>query len=253
MSYLVNKIKKRVKSIFLYDYFFSKKEERKATRIIYAVGDSHTSVFTGLGLKEYQYMQPEWPDEGINTINHFKAYRLGAVTAYNSFNKIGTIKKILDFKSTNFDKKNDILLMCFGEIDVRAHIQKQARLKNITVEQSIDCCVKRYHQTIKAVKNLGCNVAVWGVIASTPLDKISKDIPVIGNCIERNEITRIFNRKIADVCQMFDIPFFSIFEHMIDEKGFTIDNFLMDGFHLSQTAIPIINNILSPIIKFKND
>ena len=88
---ILNNFKKQ----YLFDLFFVPKEKRHANSIIFCIGDSHTSVFSGSGTKANQIMQPVWPEKASNKIRFLRSYRIGPATAYQSIKKINK-NEILD-------------------------------------------------------------------------------------------------------------------------------------------------------------
>ena len=66
INHLLKKLRKEFKSLFIIDWIFSERDIRETDKIIHVIGDSHTSFFSGLGTKDNQIMQPEWPERSIN-------------------------------------------------------------------------------------------------------------------------------------------------------------------------------------------
>jgi hypothetical protein len=127
--------------------------------MIHCIGDSHSAVFSGK-----EEMQPVWPERSDDITPYFRSYRIGPALAYNLFNKIPIIDEIV---SSLVDKENDTIVFCFGEVDIRAHLIKQAmEQKDKSIGQVIEECVGRYFEVIKFYKDQGYNVAIWAPIAS---------------------------------------------------------------------------------------
>lgn len=213
------------------------------SEIIYCIGDSHASFFSGRN-----NIQPAYPELSVNTIPSFKSYRLGAILAYSLCNFGSTTKgreKILKLLLT-LPKKSNILL-CFGEIDCRVHLIKQAIKQNKNLEEVITECVRRYFSFILEIKK-DYKIIVWGVIPSTPSEKIiDTRYPHIGSCLERNYVTKIFNEKLKEFSLESGVKFVSIFEQLLLKNGRTNGEFYIDNVHLSQKAMPIV------IKQFQND
>ncbi len=205
--------------------------------MIHCIGDSHSSVFSG-----EEKMQDVWPERSNDTIDFFRSYRIGPATAYNLSTKIYIIDDILS--QSGFSKEKDIVLLCFGEVDVRAHLIKQANLQNKTFLEVCEECVDNYMNGIEELKNKGLNIAVWGVIASFNESVKNYTGPSFGTNLERNEVTKIFNDLLKNRLKHLDIPFVSIFEEMLNADGTTNPEYLDDWegchIHLNQKAMPII-------------
>lgn len=202
--------------------------------MIHCIGDSHASVFSN-----EEVMQPVWPMRSNDKSKYFRSYRIGPATAYQLENKISTIMDIIK----NVVKKDDKILFCFGEVDIRAHLIKQSIEQQKDIERIVDECVNRYTNTILYFKNLGYNVMVWGPIASWCNSKPYGG-PSYGTNLERNNVTRLFNENVKNFCDKNDIDFITVFYDMLLENGETNPDSLDDWdgahIHLSQRMFPII-------------
>ena len=130
--------------------------------IIYCIGDSHASFFSGT-----DQMQPIYPEAGKNLIPLFRSYRLGPVLAY-SLPKLETRsqgrEKLLALLS-EIPVGSRIMLL-FGEIDCRVHLLKQAEQRSESLEKVVKECVDRYFSVVKEIKDKGYQVMLFGVIPS---------------------------------------------------------------------------------------
>lgn len=212
---------------------------------IYCIGDSHASFFAGSDT-----IQPEWPQSSDNRIPFFRAIRTGAVLAYNlaSFgSKSGgreILVALLDKQvPTPQDKvpEGSLVMLSYGEIDCRCHVIPQVEKQNRSIESVIDDVSERYCQVIGDVRAWGHRPLVWNAIASSPKSRGgTKAFPIIGKCEERNRITRCFNQRVASFCKKEGVPFVDIFDHLVDDRGLTRPELLMDDIHLSQKAMPFV-------------
>jgi len=131
------------------------------------------------------------------------------------------------------------ILMCFGEIDCRVHLLKQSLDQKRKIEYVVDECVERYFNVIKNVKN-NFNVMIWAVVPSTPSEKvIDARFPHFGTNIERNYVTKIFNKKLENLCMKNNITYITLFNKLINIDGTTNKKYFGDNVHLSQNAMPI--------------
>ena len=203
--------------------------------MIHCIGDSHSSVFSGK-----EEIQPIWPHRSDDRTPFFKTYRIGPATAYQLATKITIIDEIL----TQVNKETDSLLFCFGEVDIRAHLIKQMGIKNLTINDVVKECVDRYFDVVNEYKNLGWKIIVWGPIASWHESKQYTGGPSFGTCMERNDVTKEFNRYLSQLCFNNNIDFVTIFDKMVDENNETLVTYLDDWdgchMHLSQRAMPLI-------------
>jgi hypothetical protein len=189
---------------------------------IHCIGDSHAAFFSGL-----DEMQPIWPRRSSDTLPFFRSYRLGPVLAYN----LGTPGT----RSGGHEKLRQVLallprgatiLLCFGEIDCRAHLLRQARLQQREPAEVVGECADRYACVIAQLISEGYRVLVWNAVASTVLaDNRDPDFPVFGSCVERNAVTRLFNDAMAQRCQRLGAAFVTIFDRLVERDGRTAMRF----------------------------
>ncbi|NBP16687.1 hypothetical protein EBU95_20245, partial [bacterium] len=138
------------------------------------IGDSHVSVFAGTDKTHdgLRHMQPEFGScytlkdgqlkEKINRfeqkIPFFCAIRIGAHTAYNSYEKLQKIRDVIDqYKIT----QNDYIFLSFGEIDIRHHLGYVAEMSGQTHEKVIKDCVENYLKMIKTLKLEHAKLGNW--------------------------------------------------------------------------------------------
>lgn len=204
-------------------------EKIKNNERIYCIGDSHVGLFQ----KKIEYEKK----------NIFKVFHIGPATAYNLIkkkNSTGSNEKITQILKEEIPKKSKVLL-CFGEIDCRAHILKQAKLNNKDWRKIVNNCVKRYIQFIKNLKRKDYRIIIFGIVPSSP-DSIIKNpnYPTYGNQITRNRVTEYFNNLLEKRTEREGFEFISIFKKLIDKDYKTILYYLEDGVHLSSKAKPFV-------------
>lgn len=216
--------------------------------IIHCIGDSHASFFSG-----YDEIQPQFPDQSRNLYPFFRSYRLGAVLAYNLVNlntREQGREKLLDLISS-LDTGAAVLL-CFGEIDCRCHLLKQADIQNQPLEAVVGNCVKNYFSAVDELIERKFKVLVWGVIPSARSS--NEDYPTYGSMEQRNECTAQFNRQLKEECLKRGIAFISIFDNLINGQKETKLEYYFDTIHLGQVARYMVlkefkKNKVSPIFK----
>ena len=227
--------------------------------MIYIIGDSHVSIFSGLGnTNENEYgihIQPEFGtcytlSQGQlkpkimkfeQRIPYFCAIKIGSHTAYNSYNKLYKIEQAIEEYKVSCD---DYIFLCFGEIDIRGHIGFQAKKQNINLNTAIEICVDNYMKTILYLKNKYCNVCVFTPIPST----IGWDLNDYGDVKIRNRMTLHFNKYLIDQFKKNNIIVKSITDKLILPDGTTDESFYMDAIHLSQKCMPLIQSEFEDII-----
>lgn len=186
--------------------------------MIYVIGDSHVSVFSG-AKKIVPFYDPRlnrWDETP-----YFTTCRIGPIIAYNVFNKINMFQSILD----RLNKTNDIILFNYGEIDCRVHLPKRASDRGEDINFTIQDCVNRYADLLNRLSEW--KIFFTGVHPTTWLES-SKDMPIFGSEIHRNTITKIFNDKL----QLKTNRVISIFDKLINEDMTTKREYYMDHLHL---------------------
>lgn len=228
--------------------------------MIYIIGDSHVSVFSGTDKQKNgeRHIQPEFGTcytlkEGKlkNRINDFEQripyfcpIKIGSHTAYNSFNKIDKIERVIsEYKITS----KDSIVLCFGEIDIRNHIGFQSQKQGIEISKTIEICVENYMKTILFLRNKKNNLSVYGPPASSRGYNTNSHLDY-GDVILRNEMTLYFTDFLRKKCEENEINFYSIAKQMILSDGTTDERFIMDDIHLSQQAMPLILNEFKDLI-----
>ena len=178
--------------------------------MIYIIGDSHVSVFSGTDLKDdgSMHIQPEFGtcytlklgqlrgeiNKFEQRVPNFLAIKVGSYTAYNSFNKLPKIKQAINEYKIN---KNDYVFLCFGQIDIQNHLIKNSLKNNTSINETIDICLNRYIETILNLKTHFPNLR-FGVYAPPSTSIGCGNYPQITpkEAINFNIITTNFNKKL---------------------------------------------------------
>ncbi len=143
---------------------------------IISFGDSHGVIFSNL--------------------DYIKHYPLKAGTAYNINNPnstSGSNKEILN-KLKDYEPSQTSLIITLGEVDLRRHIHKQARVQNKLPEIVTIDAINNYMDFIDSISSLG-----YSILVNTPHtgggDKVSS-IPEI----ERNDTCEYMNIILKQKC-----------------------------------------------------
>jgi hypothetical protein len=211
-------------------------------KVIHCIGDSHADFFSG-----WNFVGPAYPKIGRGRLVFFQSYRLDAVLAYSlckSDTGMRGREKLMELAKTKLPPGSRLML-CFGEIDCRAHLLKQAELRQVPIEEVVRECVDRYFGVIQEIRALGFQIFIWNVVASSRYVDLYQEFPTFGDCLERNQATRLFNDYLKGLCEKNNIIFVSIFNKLINKRGLTKMSYYMDSIHLSQTAMPLALRELS--------
>jgi lysophospholipase L1-like esterase len=205
---------------------------------IYCLGDSHAGFFGGAD--EYQ---PQWPLRSKDRLSVFRSFRLGAITAYNLV-EAGSSSRGREKLFEALDAAVPVgarVLLCFGEIDCRAHLVKQAHLQGRLLNVVVDDCVERYFSVVREVRERGYDVMIFGVVASTMSRHADHpEYPVYGTIEERNRATELFNQGLRLRCGEAGLPLVDVFPRLVTPTGRTRSRFYFDGIHLGQSAMPMV-------------
>jgi len=232
--------------------------------MIYIIGDSHVSVFSGTDTTHdgLRHIQPEFGEcytikkgklrDKINRfeqkILYFCPIKIGSHTAYNSYSKLYKIEMAIEEYNI---KEKEYIFLCFGEIDIRNHIGPKAQKENISLEKGIEVCVEEYMRTVTYLKSKykNINIGVYGPPASSTGYWNNSTVYGFADVVTRNKMTLYFNKYLKKRCDEYNIIFKEIASKMILDNGTTNQKFIMDDIHLSQKTMPLIKEEFSDIIK----
>jgi lysophospholipase L1-like esterase len=193
--------------------------------IIHVIGDSH--------LKPFVFRSP------------FLLHHISQATAYNlnKENSFSQSKKHLNSFLSEINKKRDVLLLVFGEIDARVHIYLQYKKNNgkISIERMIENTVERYGETIRKLKNDGFAVCVHGIPPAARENFVS-DLPFLGTPEQRSEISREFNKQLGEFCRESSIPYIDVQSISADENGFMNKEYASDEVHLNGKVVLFVRD-----------
>ncbi len=216
---------------------------------LHCIGDSHCSFFLG-----YNIIPKEYPFIAKSLHENIFCYRLGASLAY-SINKFETSIKSrekLELIVSKLNPQKDIIILSFGEIDCRAHILKQAFLKNVDSTVIVKSCIKNYLEIIDFIEAKKFKIIIWNAIysANSVFNNEDLEFPFFGKVEERNRVTKEFNTELSFKLLSRSSYFLTISDLIIDKMtGFTLDTFYFDVIHLNNKlflhALTEINNLLN--------
>jgi hypothetical protein len=218
--------------------------------MIHCIGDSHVSVFSGI-----DKITDGWPSVG-DCLPGYHSYRTGPHLAYSVGDPdhvaYRTLRHIL-----NQLPSDDTILLSYGEVDCRVHVVKQAEAQNKSLQDIVNNIVWRYSNAILSVRETHSKVIVYAPVASCncnhPDAKVCEEneYPHIGPPELRNFATKAFSKALIDKFENTDIGVLSIFDQLSDDNLKTIDSFYMDSVHLSQKAMPLLQNAIQELVTTK--
>ena len=188
--------------------------------MIHIFGDSHSQYsFNNL---ELQYIDNSW----------------SSITMF----RIGRDNIIIRFNKNNI-KPNDIIIIGYGEVDCRCHIQKQIDLGN-NEDSVITELVNKYFISLKNNINCSKKIIIVGVIPPTNKDEyeqkngpITHEFPFIGKDCDRVRYTKKVNILIEELCINNEYIYFNPYDYYTREDG-TLKSELSDSnVHLGDNSI----------------
>jgi lysophospholipase L1-like esterase len=189
--------------------------------LIHVIGDSHVIPFRG-----------SIP---------FLAHHLGAATAYNLIKKGSSTRSNEKlFKIVDKLGRNDIAILCFGEIDCRIHIYYQHRKSDgrYSVEDLINRTVANYGEIMGQLKQRGVNFFIHCVSPATEVGNEYK-YPFYGTPEVRSRINRAFNERLKAFCAENGYGFIDIYDKVADENGLMLKEYAGDEIHLNKKAVKL--------------
>lgn len=201
---------------------------------ILVAGDSHSVILGANVLGRDPSSVSQLPGVDVLHLGPSLAYTLPMQSSLNAGGKL------LGYLLTNPDRY-DAVMLCFGEIDARAHLIKQAVLQGITLSAVVDKLVDQYFRYVDLLTaRTGLPVFIWGPVGSMPdgADFYNPDFPTVGCERERNHATVLFNRQLAWRCDAHPMAHYvSISDRLIDEDLCTRSEFYEDGVHLNRKGM----------------
>ncbi len=206
------------------------------------MGDSHTWVFRGRGV----------------------VYSPGPITARNFTSENNSYKQDLDSVFNAMAKSGDSLVLCVGEVDMRAHYWRDFPVfyaRGVSIEQFIMNNVAKLYDAIQLTLNTYGfdSFVLWGAPAASIEGKLyNKDLPFVGSTTTRNILIHLFNLSFIK-CMLSNpkfhkMGFSTLFYNMIDAQVNSTTNFVTDGVHLDEKLYGnVIWEIVSQIISNRSE
>lgn len=212
------------------------------------VGDSHALFFAGtenMGRIRYRHVglfRRHHVTRGIELLPCFRVFSIGPATAWQAFEPRTSTRcreKIeLLIRRGDIDRARPLLLS-FGEIDCRCHIPRVV-LSGTPVAQAVESTVRRFLRLPCWLRAQGFRPAIWGpaCIAVRPTNE-GHPLPVVGPYVLRRDITRAYAQTLAALAAEEGFPCVSLAGVHHDWETQAPESHTCDGFHLSQSLMPL--------------
>ena len=145
--------------------------------------------------------------------------------------------------------KEDTVLLVFGEVDARGHVQKQVD-KGRDRNKIIHSLVYSY---LEAVIKSGVNPIIRFIVPPSRFLINDKSLPQVGTIEQRVGITGEFNRTIKEACETKNVSFIDVHPSLINKEGTMVEDYdREDGAHLSYSAFPLVQEQLLSFLTQRN-
>jgi hypothetical protein len=177
----------------------------------------------------------------------FIIHHIGPATAHNLISESSTTQskqklfEIID----KMNKKRDVALLVFGEIDCRIHIfyQYMKRGQAESISTIIAETISNYGETLKLLENEGISFFVFGIPPPGTIKNIY-NYPFYADKETRVRIYAEFNSALKKFCLDNNYRYLDIQSKFADRSGFMSKNFASDDVHLNHKAGLIIGEEL---------
>ncbi len=175
--------------------------------------------------------------------NPFMVHHISQATAHNLSKDASATrsKKYLNSFLSRINKKRDVVILVFGEIDARVHIYYQygKRGGKVSIEELVAVTVERYGETVKRLQRDGFAVCVHGIPPAARKNFVS-DLPFLGTPEQRSQISRILSIQLNKLCERIGVPYIDVQSVAADEGGFIAKEYLADEVHLNGNIVPFV-------------
>lgn len=199
--------------------------------IIHCIGESHACFFSGLrGLHDH------WPAPVVHALPGIASYRIGHFLAHSLTKPRHPARSLLT-KLLRAIPTRDPILLCFGEIDCRNHVIKQAHTQQRAIEEVARDLATRYARAARALTRSRL-LAFWATPPTNDARVPNPEYPTVGSFVERRRATLAFNAALAAAAATLDAAFLDITRAITTRAGHQRPEFFCDQVHLAPKALP---------------
>ena len=141
-------------------------------------------------------------------------------------------------------EEEDFLIFCFGEIDVRCHIDNQIHKEKRDLEEVLDLLVKNYITQIEKIsKKYKVHPVIFGI--TPPVRELIVDgYPSVGSLEDRVKYTKMLNQKLEET----GLLYFDVYdEYALDDGSLNMN--LSDGvMHIGKDSNQLAKDKLCRLI-----
>ena len=160
-----------------------------------------------------------------------------------TMHRVGRDNKIINFINADFLQNNDIIILAYGEVDCRCHIQRQVDMGR-NEDDIINELVTNYTKTIKNnITAANVKVIIVGVIPPTKQTDyegrhgpITHEFPFVGSDENRVRYTRKTNNLLEEAAKNNKYIYFNPYSYYTRDDG-TLKHELTDlNVHLGDNS-----------------
>lgn len=191
--------------------------------IFYVIGDSHALCF-----------QHE----------KFIIKHIGPATAYKLiFDKTTSMgkEKIIKYINKIYKNKPINIIFVFGELDVRIHINKITKQRNMSIDKAIEQTVVSYMDFLKYLKNkyAKLSIYVFNVLPQGEQENIY-NYPFYASRKKRSKIAERVNDSLKKYTNSNNFSFIYIYDKLVDKYGNRKKEYIFDDVHFNRKIISYI-------------
>ncbi len=198
---------------------------------LHCIGESHACFFSGL-----RGLHPCWPTPTTNALPHLRSYRLGHFLAHSLTRPRHPARTLLTSLLRQLPPKDPILL-CFGEIDCRNHVIKQAHAQRRPIEAVARDLGLAYAHAARSLAR-SRPLAFWAAPPTNDARTPNPEYPTVGAFSERLRATRAFNAALHESAAHLNATFLDITPAITTRAGRQRPDFFCDEVHLAPAALP---------------
>lgn len=203
---------------------------------IHVLGDSHSSLFTGL-----HGVCPRVPEDCPQALPGFRVWHLGPYLAY-SFGKARHESRLLAKKCVSEVPREARVLMWMGEIDCRYHVCRHAS-SAAGIRRVAGEIVERY---VRGSARL-LRAREFGFVTVPPPTVArhgNQRQPTTGTFVQREVAARAFNASLKRAARSVGAMVLDLYEQLSDSEGRPNPVFFADGVHADPRCLPVVLSAL---------
>lgn len=211
----------------LYNFLWFLYSRLSGKPLMHVIGDSHALVFKRKKL--------------------FIAHHIGPATAYNLKNEKSTTNsnQKLFALIDRINKKRDLVILTFGEIDCRIHIYNEHKKSDgsSSITSLINGTISNYGDVLERLRLMGVNFLVLSIPPASRRED-AYGYQFYANSAMRSEISKEFNARLKKFCGEKNYKYIDIYSEFSDKNGFIKKEYAADETHINAEAVRFVSNFI---------